>query len=603
MFIRASRRLLFRFRPGNQFIGMDGGEIVREKLRDFGIDHVFGYCGGCNLPILNGFYGSINPLFLPACTEAGAGFMATGYAKSRGIPGVAVTTSGPGMTNIVTSIYDANADHVPLIVLSGQVSQSAIGTDAFQEAPSLELAKAKNISKWAYRIQSVDELPSAMDNAYRVAMDGVKGVAFLDLPKDLMVQRLRNSVEVEDEALTGCKTVPKRVCARDVSQVADLINGSERPVIFVGQGAKAAHHLVRHLAHKTWIPVTSTLHGLGIFDGRHELSLRMVGMHGSAAANYAIQEADLIIGIGARFDDRTIGTVGSYAPMAKKAYESGKGGIISINLEPIKTVKPHFCFNYDCRTFLTHLIPCVHNKSRWSWMERVRDLKREYPFEYSSSPDELKVQDVLVELNRALHGRDFVMATGVGNHQMMASSLVDFRSPNRLLTSGSSGTMGVCAPYLIGSHYAHKYRGQGVPLLIGVDGDGSFNMTMSELQMVSSERIPVKHFIMNDGQLQMVNVWQKKFFNKRFIGTDSHNPDYVKLGEAWGIKVVRVTDRRELLEALNLLDSPEPILFDCKVAKDQECLPMVAPGKPLHDMILHRNQLKFMAFDSSQTPA
>ncbi len=581
-------------------IGMNGGDVVREKLREYKIDHVFGYCGGCNLPLLNAFYGINNPMFMGTCTEAGAGFMATGYAKARNTPGVAVTTSGPGMTNALTALYDANADHVPLIVLSGQVTTSAIGSDAFQEVPAIDIARP--VTKWVHQLTDINHLPLVMDYAYHVAMNDVKGAVFIDLPKDLMIKTVTEPIELCEQDRPSLKHCKQRyVDDIDVENVAELIRVAKKPIIFVGQGAKNCYNLVRIIALRAGIPVVSSLHGLGIFDESHPQSLKMVGMHGSAAANYAVQEADLIIGIGARFDDRTVGTVKTYAPKAHEAFTNKRGGIVNINLQTLKTVTPHYQFTYDCTKFLGLLRHNICYQPRTEWLGRIAQLKEDNMLSCPDARDGLKVQNVLFELNKKLSGKDFVVSTGVGNHQMYASMYITFDKPNRFLTSGSAGTMGVCLPYLIGSHYAYKSESKN-PILIGIDGDGSFNMTMNELQHIAKHNIPVKLFIMNDRRLQMVATWQDLFFDKRRIVTDSYNPDYSLLGAAWGIRVVKITNLRELTEALRLITSAEPVIFDCHV-KSTYCLPLVAPGKALDDMILDKKGLLTTGYNKADAPA
>lgn len=583
----------------NRFIGMTGGDVIREKLSEYKIGHVFGYCGGCNLPILNGFYGSDYPKFMGACTELGAGFMATGYAKTKNIPGVAITTSGPGMTNALTALYDANADHVPLIVLSGQVTTSALGTDAFQEAPAINMAKP--VTKWVHQLQDINHLPSVMDHAYKIAMNDVKGAVFIDLPKDLMVKTVTGPYDIDTEYKYKYVTTNNFVLDSDIDKVAELIKKAKRPIIFAGQGAKHCYKLVRIIAQRANIPVTTSLHGLGIFDENHQYSLKMVGMHGSAAANFALQEADLIIGIGVRFDDRTIGTIGTYAPKAHEAYNRNEGGIISINLDRLKTIKPHFDFNYDCKKFLGLLYHKIVPQNRDEWINHIVKLKQDNPFRYKYEDNVIKTQDVLIALNKKLSGKEFIVSTGVGNHQQFASMYITFNKPNRFLTSGSAGTMGVCLPYLVGSYYAYR-DSKHTPLLIGIDGDGSFNMTMNELQHIARYNVPVKIFIMNDKQLQMVATWQDLFFDGRIIATDSYNPNYSMLGNAWGIRVVKIRNRKELKDALKLITSPEPIIFDCQVTSTY-CLPLVAPGKALDDMILYQDDLLNTNFDKVNAPA
>ncbi len=595
------RRTCFLFK-NKHLIGLNGGEILKQKLIEYKTSYVFGYSGGCNLSILNSFYKSEYPKFINTCTEQGAGFMAIGYSKSSYQPGVAITTSGPGMTNIITNLYDAYTDHIPLIVFSGQVSINQIGTNAFQEAPACNLAKS--VTKWSYQVRDINEFADIIDKAYEITLSGKPGPVFIDLPKDVMIK----TMTCEKQIITEHKIKTKKyIPDNELLEASELINKSKNPIIFVGQGAKKCYKLVRYLALKNGIPVTSTLHGLGIFNETHPQSLKMVGMHGSAAANYAMMRADLIIGIGARFDDRTTGNPESYARCAYNAHQINQGGIININIEQLKTIKPHFNYGYDAQQFLSLLLSKIKINQRTEWNQVISHLKQTHAFPYCKESDNLKVQDVLIQLNNYLETKkiNYKIATGVGNHQQFTTMYIRFTKPNQIITSGSSGTMGVCLPFLIGCYYADKIKiknkNKNKNILIGVDGDGSFNMSYTELQHVAQYNIPIKLFIMNDKKLQMVATWQSLFYNNQMIATDSYNPDYKKICEAWNIRYVKITTEQDLNSALKLLTLNVPIIFDCHV-KPTYCLPLVAPGKALDDMILYQEQLKTQNFDQINTP-
>lgn len=604
-------------------------DVICNKLIDQKVQHVFGYSGGCNLPLLNSFHHSKELKFHATCTEQGAGMMATGYAKYTNSIGVVVTTSGPGMTNCATALYDAYSDHVPLLVLSGQVNTTSIGTGAFQEAPAVAIAKP--ITKWAHQVTDANDIENVMNKAHYIAMNEPRGPVFIDLPKDIQTQNVVPNT-TNDRALFVDNNQFKQYLINepyyyklnidkirnDAKKLLFLIKNNKKVVLFVGQGAKNAVEYVRKIAIRLKLPVCTTLHGLGIFDETHYQSLKMIGMHGSPAANHAIQTADLIVGIGARFDDRTIGTINSYAPNAINSFKTKQGGgIVSININNIDTICPHYQFKYNVSYFLkivwdeilkdndfsqinntTTNKQTIYKQTKDNWLLHVNKLKETNKFNYDTY-GKLKAQDVLIKLNKLIQNKKFVITTGVGNHQMFVSMYINFRNANCILTSGSSGTMGVCVPYLIGASHANKNA-----ILIGIDGDGSFNMTYNELQNIQKYKIPIKLFIMNDGYLQMVRTWQHKFFDRKEIATKSHNPDYSKIAEAWGIKYVQIKSKIDLenVDLQHKLLTNEPIIFDCKI-ESTYCLPLVAPGKPLHEMILFKqDNLQQQNFDAKDCP-
>lgn len=607
-------------------------DIICNKLTEQKVQHVFGYSGGCNLPLLNSFYHSKELKFHATCTEQGAGMMAIGHAKYTNSMGVVVTTSGPGMTNCVTALYDAYSDHVPLLVLSGQVNTTSIGTGAFQEAPSVVIAKP--ITKWAYQVTNANDIEHVMNAAHCIAMNEPRGPVFIDLPKDIQTQcvvsNALNNIMNRKNLFENKQLKFKQYWINnpyfykfnihqlkiDAKILLNLIKNNKKVVLFVGQGAKNAVEYIRKIAVRLKLPVCTTLHGLGIFDETHYQSLKMIGMHGSPAANYAIQTADLIVGIGARFDDRTIGTIKSYAPNAINSFNTNQGGgIVSININDINTIHPHYQFKYNVSYFLkivwdeilkdndfsqvnnTTNKQITYKQTKNDWLLHINELKNANKFNYESS-GQLKAQDVLIKLNKLIQNKKFVITTGVGNHQMFVSMYINFRNPNCILTSGSSGTMGVCVPYLIGASYTNKNA-----MLIGIDGDGSFNMSYNELQNIQKYKIPIKLFIMNDGHLQMVRTWQHKFFKGNEIATKSYNPDYSKIAEAWGISYIRIESKTDL-ENIDLqykLSTNEPIIFDCKI-ESTYCLPLVAPGKPLHEMILFEQEKSQQHFDAKDCP-
>jgi acetolactate synthase-1/2/3 large subunit len=363
---------------------------------------------------------------------------------------------------------------------------------------------------------------------------------------------------------------------------------AKKPILYVGQGSADHYELVRILAKKANIPVTTTLHGLGIFDETDPLSLHMVGMHGSVYANYAIQNADLILCVGARFNDRTTGDTSKYAPEARRAEKLGKGGIIHFDTDNDqigKTIRPTMSLVGDCGYYLEELVKHVYYQEREPWINKLNKWKEKHPFSYIVDRDNsLTTQMVIDKLHKYIENHcdtnNVILTTGVGNHQMMTAQFYRHRHPNSLLSSGSLGTMGVGVPFAMGAHIANPGK-----TVICIDGDGSFNMTLQELGTVVEHNIPIKIAIMNDSRQQMVWVWQKLFFDRKFISTSNKNPDYVELAKSFGIKAIRCVKKSDLEKTFKyFLETREPIVCDFRVNPDI-CLPLVAPGKGLDEMI------------------
>eukprot|EP00756_Hemistasia_phaeocysticola_P021855 Hpha_TRINITY_DN15798_c2_g5::TRINITY_DN15798_c2_g5_i1::g.40458::m.40458/K01652/E2.2.1.6L, ilvB, ilvG, ilvI; acetolactate synthase I/II/III large subunit len=583
-----------------EFAGMNGGEILEKKLREYGVTHVFGYTGGAVLPITDGFYGSAIE-FINNASEQCAGHSAEGYARAGGglTTGIALATSGPGTTNLVTPLQDALTDSTPMIAFVGQVPTTAVGTDAFQECPTCDIVRA--CTKWTYQLKSIEEFPDVIDKAFYYAHSGKKGPVLIDLPKDVVIKRLDPNTGYKNEEHLVPPLAPKaRKEIQNLQAVADVINKAKKPVIVAGQGVLDAHELLRELALKASIPVTTTLHGMGAFDEAHALSLQMLGMHGAAFANYAVQEADLILAMGYRFDDRTTGRIDQYAPEARKAERNQRGGIIHFEIEAKqigKVAKPTEHVLGDVGITLERLLPLVQEKKvdhedRTEWMETVAGFKKDFPFRWNNdpNPEKIKVQDTISEMQRQLEAtgrdKDAIWCTGVGNHQMMTAQFVQWRWPRRIISSGSLGTMGTCLPFAIGAALACPDK-----IVIGIDGDGSFKMTSNDLATLGELRIPCKIAVMNDGNQQMVKIWQTIYFQQRYVATKCWNPDFKKLAEAYGIKCVQVTKRSELEAGVKeFLECEGPVLGDFQVESDM-CTPMVAPGSALDDMILDPSEV------------
>lgn len=579
--------------------GMKCGDIIYSSLLKNNVSDVWLYSGGAIMPIIDAFHQKTEITSYIGTHEQNIGHAATGYSKSSNKTGVVIVTSGPGLTNLVTPILDATNDSTPLVVISGQVPKRAMGSLAFQECPAVDITKP--ITKWSYCVESIDEVPIVMDMAFKIANDGKKGAVHIDLPKCIASSIYPDIVDPDLDHLTIIeKNLTHQIKEKDldikeIEKIAQVINNSEKPVLYVGQGCVNSSNLLRELALKANIPVTTTLHGMGIFDETHPLALKMVGMHGSAYSNFSIQQADCIIALGSRFDDRTTGDVSKYAPKAREAQN-----IIHVNIEKSefgKIIDANYNVLGDCGKFITQILPLIDNKPRLQWLNYIDDLKTQYPFKYNTAPDnKIKTQSVLIELNKQIQTKEDVIITmGVGNHMMMSCQFIDWKHPKQVIASGSLGVMGCSNGYAIGAKIANPNS-----MVISVDGDGSFNMTAQELKTIVEYDIPVKIAIMNDNSLQMVKIWEELYFEKRYTATDNNrNPDYLKLGEAYGLETLycdNYTDLPNIME--QFLNSNKPILCEFKVEKDI-CLPLVGPGKALDEMILfddYHNRTEDLSF-------
>eukprot|EP01060_Flectonema_neradi_P034509 TRINITY_DN6069_c1_g1_i1.p1 TRINITY_DN6069_c1_g1~~TRINITY_DN6069_c1_g1_i1.p1 ORF type:complete len:647 (+),score=123.65 TRINITY_DN6069_c1_g1_i1:43-1983(+) len=589
-----------------EYAGLNGGQIIEKKLREYGVTHVFGFTGGAILPVTDAFWGS--PIkFINNASEQCSGHCAEGYSKAGGgmSTGIAIATSGPGATNLVTALQDAYADSVPMIAFVGQVPTTAVGTDAFQECPSIQISK--HITKWNHQVTRIEELPDVIDKAFYTAHSGKKGPVLLDLPKDVMVQTLGAYTGYKNEAhLVPSIDPPKPTDIPSLNEIVEMINNSKKPIIVAGQGAVDAVKEVRELMGKG-IPVTTTLHALGLVDEDEPLSLKMLGMHGSAYANYAVQEADVIIALGYRFDDRTTGRLDQYAPEAIRAERSGKGGIIHIEIERKqigKVVKPTKCVWGDVQHTLSIMNPLIKTPDRKEWHDKIAEFKKAHPLKWQpcEEPEKYKVQEAIYEINDYLEktdrAKDTIWTTGVGNHQMMCAQFVKWRWPRRMMSSGSLGTMGVGVPYAVGAQIRMPDH-----TVICIDGDASFNMTSNDLRTLAEHNIPVKIAIMNDFRQQMVHVWQTIYFEQRYLVTDSFNPDFNKLADAYGIKNIRIAKRSDLKAGVKeFIDYNEgPVICDFRVESDM-CTPMVAPGAALDDMILEPDDVMRLEKNPQNVP-
>ncbi|KAL8716268.1 MAG: hypothetical protein Q9220_000173 [cf. Caloplaca sp. 1 TL-2023] len=584
----------------DSFVGLSGGEIFHEMMLRLGVKHVFGYPGGAILPVFDAIFNSKHFDFILPRHEQGAGHMAEGYARASGKPGVVLVTSGPGATNVITPMQDALSDGTPMVVFSGQVVTGAIGTDAFQEADVVGISRA--CTKWNVMVKNVAEFPRRIKEAFEIATSGRPGPVLVDLPKDMQASFLRHAIPLSSTlpahpsaATLAARELSRRQLDAAIKRAANLINIAKKPVLFCGQGIIAIPEgpkLLKELADKASIPVTTTLHGLGGFDELDEKSLHMLGMHGSPYANMAMQEADLIIALGARFDDRVTGSISKFAPQAKAAASQNRGGIIHFEVMPKninKVVQATEAVEGDVATNLAALLPHVNAKpSRPEWFSQIKDWKTRFPFAYEkeSGPDGLiKPQSVIQKLSDlTADSKDrTIITTGVGQHQMWTAQHFRWRHPRTMISSGGLGTMGFGLPAAIGAKVARPDA-----IVIDIDGDASFNMTLTELSTAAQFNIGVKIIILNNEEQGMVTQWQSLFYEDRFAHTHQRNPDFVKLAEAMGVSAQRVTRPGDVEEKLKwLLEQEGPCLLEVVTDKKVPVLPMVPGGKALHEFLIY----------------
>ncbi|OAP59370.1 acetolactate synthase, large subunit, biosynthetic type [Fonsecaea erecta] len=586
----------------DSFVGLSGGEIFHEMMLRQGVKHIFGYPGGAILPVFDAIYNSKHFDFVLPKHEQGAGHMAEGYARVSGKPGVVLVTSGPGATNVVTPMQDALSDGTPMVVFCGQVPTTAIGTDAFQEADVVGISRA--CTKWNVMVKSVAELPKRIKEAFEIATSGRPGPVLVDLPKDVTAGILRRPIPMQSTlpshpsaATLAARELSRKQLEGTISRVADLINIAKKPLIYAGQGILGSPEgpkLLKELADKACIPVTTTLQGLGGFDELDPKSLHMLGMHGAAYANMAMQETDLIIALGARFDDRVTLNIAKFAPEAKRAAAEKRGGIVHFEIMPKninKVVQATEAVEGDVTTNLADLVPKVKPvKERPEWFAQINDWKKRFPLNSyeKETPDGLIKPQTLIEKlsDMTAHMKErTIIATGVGQHQMWAAQHFRWRYPRSMVTSGGLGTMGYGLPAAIGAKVAAPDA-----LVVDIDGDASFNMTLTELSTANQFQIGVKVIILNNEEQGMVTQWQSLFYEDRFAHTHQKNPDFVKLSEAMGVPARRCLKPADVEESLRWLiegSGEGPALLEVITDKKVPVLPMVPAGKALHEFLVY----------------
>ena len=567
---------------------MTGAEIVFKVLEEQGVNHIFGYPGGAVLPIYDELKNHKKIKHILVRHEQGAGHAAEGYARSSGKPGVMLVTSGPGATNAVTALTDAYMDSVPLVCITGQVPTHLIGTDAFQECDTTGITRPCTKHNWL--VKDVNKLSSIIHKAFEVATSGRPGPVLIDIPKDIQFQK-------------GKYTKPKNFINKkksnvtyngedkDIELAVELIKKASKPILYTGGGVinsgPRATELLRELVSITGFPITSTLQGLGAYPGNDSQFLGMLGMHGTYEANNAMHDCDLMINIGARFDDRITGKIDEFSPNSKK---------IHIDIDPSsinKNVKVDLALVGDVKFVLEKFISAIKhkhpdfensNKQKISaWWGQIDSWRKKNSLGYTNSKEVIKPQFAVQRLYELTKAQDVFITTEVGQHQMWAAQHYKFDKPNRWMTSGGLGTMGYGLPAAVGVQVANPEK-----LVIDIAGEASVLMTMQEMSTAVQYKLPIKIFILNNEYMGMVRQWQELLHEKNY--SESYTaalPDFVKLAEAYGCVGIRAKKPDELDEKIaQMLATDKPVIFDCVVDKEENCYPMIPSGKPHNQMLL-----------------
>ncbi len=552
---------------------LKGAEIICESLLKEGVDVVFGHPGGAVLPLYDALYSYPQLRHILVRHEQAAAHAADGYARVTGRPGVCIATSGPGATNLVTGIMGAKADSVPMVAITGQVARAALGSEAFQECDTCAITAP--CTKKNYLVMSAEDLAPTIYDAFRVAQEGRPGPTLIDIPRDVQ----QELAEFEYMEVPGGDLAPVHEgMEENLRRAAQLINGASKPLILAGHGvlnSRAASDVLS-LAEKTGIPVVNTLLGIGSFPRSHPLSLGMLGMHGMYWSNLGVDQSDLIVGLGVRFDDRIIGKPGSFAPNAK---------VIQVDIDPsqiARNVPVEVGIVGGVKAVLKELLALVRPSSHADWVHQLDALKEEHPSLEVPETDGLLAQHVLTDLNEVMASEgDSVVVTGVGQHQMWAAQYLMVEVSDNFVSSGGLGAMGYEVPAAMGAQV-----GRPDATVWSIAGDGGIQMTIQELATISDEKLPVKIALFNNGDLGMVRQWQEMFYQGHYKAVSIPGPDFVKMSEAFGIPAKRVARREEVLHALRQAkETSGPFLIEFVLKPDESVYPMVPSGATLAETV------------------
>lgn len=564
-----------------------GAEIVFKCLEDQGVSHIFGYPGGAVLPIYDELKNFKSVKHILVRHEQGAGHAAEGYARSTGKPGVLLVTSGPGATNAVTALTDAYMDSVPLVCITGQVPTHLIGTDAFQECDTTGITRPCTKHNWL--VKDINDLAKIIHKAFEVATTGRPGPVLVDIPKDIQFQKTAYKKYKRKTQLNG--QGHNYFSQQSIDQLIDLMSKAKKPIFYTGGGVinsgPKASELLRELVYATGFPITTTLQGLGSFPGDDNQFLGMLGMHGTYEANNAMHDCDLMVNIGARFDDRITGKIDEFSPKSKKVH---------IDIDPSsinKNVKVDLAIVGDVKSVITATLKTLKkrkpnfsrsNKQQTSkWWEKIQKWRSKRSLDFINSEETIKPQYAIQRLYELTKDKDTYITTEVGQHQMWAAQHYKFNKPNRWMTSGGLGTMGYGLPAAVGVQVAHPNK-----LVIDIAGEASVLMTMQEMSTAVQYSLPIKIFILNNEYMGMVRQWQELLHDKNY--SESYTaalPDFVKLAEAYGCVGIRAKTPEELDDKIiEMLNTDQPVIFDCLVDKQENCFPMIPSGKPHNQMIL-----------------
>jgi acetolactate synthase-1/2/3 large subunit len=572
---------------------LTGAQIVFKVLEDHNVEYIFGYPGGAVLPLYDELIHHKKIKHILVRHEQGAGHAAEGYARSSGKPGVVIVTSGPGATNMVTALTDAYMDSIPLVCISGQVPTHLIGTDAFQECDTTGITRPCTKHNWL--VKDIKDLPLILHKAFHIATSGRPGPVLVDIPKDVQFQKTKYIKK--EQAIKIFPKTDVKIEENEIQKIAELIFKAKKPIIYSGGGVinsgEKACQLIQEFAKITGFPITSTLQGLGAYPGDDNQFLGMLGMHGTYEANNAMHDCDLMINIGARFDDRITGKIDKFSPKSKK---------IHIDIDPSsinKIIKVDHAVVGDVGKVLNKLISVLNKKypnfkksnkaSISKWWEQINKWREKDSLFFEQGNKILKPQYAIKRLYELTKNRDTFITTEVGQHQMWAAQYYKFRKPKRWMTSGGLGTMGFGLPAAIGVQLANPGK-----LVVDIAGEASILMNMQELSTAVQYRLPIKIFIINNQYMGMVRQWQELLHDKNYSQSYTEAlPDFVKLAEAYGAVGIRATNPDELDEKIKeMIDSPKPVIFDCIVEQNENCFPMIPSGKAHNEMILGPSEKK-----------